>query len=99
MLEKLYRITGFLKENGFTDPVAGIILGTGLGGLSDTIENRIETDYKDIPGFPASTVDGHEGKLIYGDLGGKKVVAMKGRFHYYEGYGSDLISLPVRVLK
>ena len=99
MLEKLNRITGFLKESGFTDPVAGIILGTGLGGLSGKIEKRIEIDYEDIPGFPTSTVAGHEGKLIYGDLAGKKVVAMKGRFHYYEGYGSDLISLPVRVMK
>jgi purine-nucleoside phosphorylase len=99
MLEKLNRITGFLKENGFIDPVAGIILGTGLGGLSATIENRIEMDYENIPGFPSSTVDGHEGKLIYGDLGGEKVVAMKGRFHYYEGYGPEMVSLPVRVLK
>jgi purine-nucleoside phosphorylase len=99
MLEKLNRITGFLKENGFKDPVAGIILGTGLGGLSDKIERRIEIDYEDIPGFPPSTVDGHEGKLIYGSLGGKKVVAMKGRFHYYEGHGPEMVALPVRVMK
>jgi purine-nucleoside phosphorylase len=99
MLEKLNRIKGFLKENGFKDPVAGIILGTGLGGLSDKIERRIEIDYEDIPGFPPSTVDGHEGKLIYGSLGGKKVVAMKGRFHYYEGHGPEMVALPVRVMK
>ena len=99
MLEKIKEISGYLREKGFLNPVAGIILGTGLGGLSASIENRIEIDYKDIPGFPVSTVDGHEGKLIYGDLGGKKVVAMMGRFHYYEGYGSELIALPVRVLK
>ena len=99
MLEKINRITGFLRDRGFIDPVAGIILGTGLGGLSARIENPVEMDYAGIPDFPLSTVDGHEGKLIYGDLGGKKVVAMKGRFHYYEGYGPDMVSLPVRVLK
>ena len=99
MLERIGEISGFLKDKGFVKPVAGIILGTGLGGFSKEIENRIEIDYKDIPGFPLSTVEGHEGKLIYGDLGGKKIVAMKGRFHYYEGHGSDMIALPVRVLK
>lgn len=99
MLEKIEKISGFLKDKGFINPVAGIILGTGLGGVSARIENRIEIDYASIPDFPQSTVDGHDGKLIYGDLGGKKVVAMKGRFHYYEGYGSEVVSLPVRVLK
>jgi purine-nucleoside phosphorylase len=99
MLEKIIQISAFLKDKGFIDPVAGIILGTGLGGFSAKIDNRIEIDYDAIPGFPLSTVDGHEGKLIYGDLGGKKVVAMRGRFHYYEGYGSELVALPVRVLK
>jgi purine-nucleoside phosphorylase len=99
MLEKINKISGFLKANGFIDPVAGIILGTGLGGFSAKIENRIEIDYEAIPGFPLSTVEGHEGKLIYGDLGGKRVVAMKGRFHYYEGYGNEMVALPVRVLK
>jgi purine-nucleoside phosphorylase len=99
MLEKIKEITGFLRDKGFINPVAGIILGTGLGGLSVRIKNRIEIDYENIPGFPLSTVDGHDGKLIFGDLGGKKVVAMKGRFHYYEGYGSGHVALPVRVLK
>jgi purine-nucleoside phosphorylase len=99
MLERINRISGFLRDRGFINPVAGIILGTGLGGLSSGIGNRIEIDYESIPDFPASTVDGHEGKLIYGDLGGKKIVAMKGRFHYYEGYGSEEVALPVRVLK
>jgi purine-nucleoside phosphorylase len=99
MLEKINRIAGFLRDKGFIHPVAGIILGTGLGGLSARIENPVEIDYENIPDFPLSTVDGHEGKLIYGDLGGKKVVAMKGRFHYYEGYGADMVSFPVRVLK
>jgi purine-nucleoside phosphorylase len=99
MLGKINEITGFLKEKGIVNPDAGIILGTGLGGLAVKIENRIEIDYKDIPHFPVSTVEGHEGKMIFGDFGRKKVIAMKGRFHYYEGYGPDLIALPIRVLK
>lgn len=99
MLEEIISIAGYLKDRGFINPVAGIILGTGLGGLSARIENRIEINYESIPGFPVSTVEGHEGKLIYGDLGGKKIVAMSGRFHYYEGYGSGAAALPVRVLK
>jgi purine-nucleoside phosphorylase len=99
MLEKITRTTAFLKSNGIVDPVAGIILGTGLGGLVASIENRLEIDYRDIPDFPVSTVEGHEGKLIYGDFGGKKIVAMKGRFHFYEGYGADQVALPIRVMK
>jgi purine-nucleoside phosphorylase len=99
MSEQIRKVSEFLKDRGFTDPVAGIILGSGLGGLSANILNRIEIDYDSIPGFPLSTVEGHEGKLIYGDLGGKKVVAMKGRFHFYEGYSSEMVALPVRVMK
>ena len=99
MLEKVNTISEFLRDKGFIDPVAGIILGTGLGGFSVNIENRIEIDYDSIPGFPLSTVEGHDGKLIYGVLGGKKVIAMKGRFHYYEGYSPEMVALPVRVLK
>ena len=99
MLEKINETTEFLKEKGIIRPDAGIILGTGLGGLTAKIENTIEIDYRDIPNFPVPTVEGHEGKLIYGDFGRKKIVAMKGRFHYYEGYGPDLMALPVRILK
>ncbi len=99
MLEKILETTVFLKEKGIIDPDAGIILGTGLGGLATKIENRIEIDYKDIPHFPLSTVEGHAGKLIYGEFGKKKIVAMKGRFHYYEGYGPEQVTFPVRVLK
>jgi purine-nucleoside phosphorylase len=99
MLEKINETTGFLKAKGIINPDAGIILGTGLGGLTAKIENRIEIDYKDIPNFSVSTVEGHEGKLIYGDFGRKKIVAMKGRFHFYEGYGPEKMALPVRVLK
>ncbi|HOF19801.1 MAG TPA: purine-nucleoside phosphorylase [Bacteroidales bacterium] len=99
MLEKIYETTDFLRERGFVNPDAGIILGTGLGGLTAKMENCIEMDYRDIPNFPVSTVDGHDGKLIYGDFGNRKVVAMKGRFHYYEGHGPEKVSFPVRVLK
>jgi len=99
MLEKIVKTADFLKSRGFIDPEAGIVLGTGLGGLTTEIDNQIEIAYKDIPDFPVSTVQGHAGKLIYGDFGGKKVVAMKGRFHYYEGYGSDQVTFPIRVMK
>jgi purine-nucleoside phosphorylase len=99
MLEKIIETTEFLKARGFVNPDAGIILGTGLGELTAKITNRIEIDYKDIPNFPVSTVEGHAGKMIFGDFGGRKIVAMKGRFHYYEGYGHEQVALPVRVLK
>ncbi|HNR42908.1 MAG TPA: purine-nucleoside phosphorylase [Bacteroidales bacterium] len=99
MLEKINETTEFLKSAGFNGPQAGIVLGTGLGGLAAKIDNPLEVDYSEIPNFPVSTVEGHEGKLIYGDFGGKKVVAMKGRFHYYEGYGPEDVVLPIRVLK
>jgi purine-nucleoside phosphorylase len=99
MLEKIKETTEFLRLKGMINPEAGIILGTGLGGLTSKIENQIEADYKIIPHFPVSTVEGHEGRLIYGDFGGKKIIAMKGRFHYYEGYGPEEIALPIRVLR
>jgi len=99
MLEKIIETTDFLKSKGIVDPEAGVILGTGLGGLTTKIENSLEIDYRDIPNFPVSTVEGHDGKLIFGSFGNKKIVAMKGRFHYYEGYGPEQIALPIRVLK
>ncbi len=99
MLEKIEETTEFLKAKGIVNPEAGVILGTGLGGLTSKIENSIGIDYRDIPNFPVSTVRGHAGKLIFGDFGGKKIVAMKGRFHYYEGYTTEQIALPIRVMK
>ncbi|HLN21831.1 MAG TPA: purine-nucleoside phosphorylase [Bacteroidales bacterium] len=99
MLEKIEETKDFLNKRGIRNPDAGIILGTGLGGITTNIRNTIEIDYKDIPHFPVSTVEGHAGKLIFGDLGNRKIVAMKGRFHYYEGYGQEQVSLPVRVMK
>ena len=85
------------KKNGFA-PSVGIILGTGLGGLVKEIDIRDEIDYKDIPHFPLSTVESHQGKLIFGRIGNKQVVAMQGRFHYYEGYTMQQITFPVRVM-
>jgi purine-nucleoside phosphorylase len=99
MLEKIKETISYLKSKGIESPDAGIILGTGLGGLTAKIENTIEIDYSEIPNFPRSTVAGHAGKLIYGDFSNRKVVALKGRFHYYEGHKADQIALPVRVLK
>ena len=80
-------------------PFAGIVLGSGLGKLADKIENPIVIPYKEIPGFPVSTAVGHKGNFIAGELGGKFVLAMQGRFHYYEGYTMDLVTLPIRVMK
>jgi purine-nucleoside phosphorylase len=98
MLEKVKNTADFLRLKGFTAPEAGIVLGTGLGGLTAEIENEIEVNYADIPGFPVSTVRSHAGKLLYGDFGGKKIIAMSGRFHYYEGYGAEQIAFPIRVM-
>ena len=83
--------------NGFR-PEVGIILGTGLGGFVDSINVEYRLEYKDIPNMPVSTVEGHKGCLIFGTVGGKKVVAMQGRFHYYEGYTMKQVTFPVRVM-
>lgn len=80
-------------------PYAGIVLGSGLGKLADKIENPTVIPYKEIPGFPVSTAVGHKGNFIAGELGGKFVVAMQGRFHFYEGYPMELVTLPIRVMK
>lgn len=99
MLEKINQTVSFLREKGIDKPFAGIVLGTGLGGLVSQIKNKIEINYSEIPNFPVSTVEGHAGKLIYGDFGTKKVVAMQGRFHFYEGYPMEAIVFPVRIMK
>ncbi|NOU17712.1 MAG: purine-nucleoside phosphorylase [Bacteroidales bacterium] len=99
MLEKIKETTAYIQSKIKTTPEVGIILGTGLGGLVRDIKNQEVLEYKSIPNFPLSTVDGHSGKLIFGELGGKRVVAMQGRFHYYEGYDMKQVTFPVRVLK
>lgn len=99
MLEKIKESAAFIQSKTTVQPSIGIILGTGLGGLVKEI-NVIDTiSYEDIPNFPVSTVESHSGKLIFGELGGKKVVAMQGRFHYYEGYSLQQVTFPVRVMK
>ena len=100
MLEKILETVDFIKSktNGF-EPEVGIVLGSGLGGLVNVIDTQYAISYKDIPNFPVSTVHGHEGKLILGTLSGRKVVAMQGRFHYYEGYSTKEVTFPIRVLK
>lgn len=97
--ERINKAADFLKSKIDFEPEIGIILGTGLGSLAEYIENPIIIDYKDIPEFPESTVAGHAGRLLIGFLAGKKVIAMQGRFHYYEGYSMQDITLPVRAMK
>ena len=99
MLEKIKATANFIKERIQASPEVGIILGTGLGGLVNEIEIIDSIPYTDIPNFPVSTVDGHAGRLIYGKLGDKDVLAMQGRFHYYEGYDMKEVTFPVRVMK
>ncbi|MBR3930976.1 MAG: purine-nucleoside phosphorylase [Tidjanibacter sp.] len=99
MMNTIKASAEYIKGRVNFEPEVGIILGTGLGGLVEHIEVVEAIPYAEIPNFPVSTVEGHSGKLIFGTLGGKKVVAMQGRFHYYEGYTAQQVVFPVRVLK
>jgi purine-nucleoside phosphorylase len=98
-MEKLNQTLSYLKAAYPSTPQVGIVLGSGLGNFSDEVEVEREISYNDIPHFPVSTVEGHKGKLIFGNLSGKKVVCMAGRFHFYEGYNAEQVVLPVRVMK
>lgn len=98
-LEHIQEAASFIQSKTSFKPEVGIILGTGLGALVKDIDTEITISYEDIPNFPISTVESHSGKLILGTLSGKKVVAMQGRFHYYEGYSMEQVIMPVRVLK
>jgi purine-nucleoside phosphorylase len=98
-LDDIKDTVAFLTNKGFANAEVGIVLGTGLGNLVTKIDIEIELSYSDIPNFPLSTVEFHSGKLIYGKLGGKQVIAMQGRFHFYEGYNMNEIVFPIRVLK
>jgi purine-nucleoside phosphorylase len=98
-LKQIQEAVTFIQQVHSSPVSIGIILGTGLGSLGNQIETECEIDYKDIPHFPLSTVESHSGKLIFGSLSGKKVVAMKGRFHYYEGYSMKEVTFPVRVMR
>ena len=99
MLEKIKETVDFIKKKIKNDPQVGIILGTGLGALGAEIDAEVKIPYGDIPNFPVSTVESHQGQLIFGRLGNKNVVAMQGRFHYYEGYDMKQVTFPVRVMK
>jgi len=99
MFNKVQETVKFLKDKGLSNLDFGIVLGTGLGSLANIIDVKIKIAYKDIPNFPVSTVTGHSGTLIYGELAGKKIVAMQGRFHFYEGWEMDEVTFPIRVMK
>lgn len=99
LLEKINSAAAFIRSKITIEPSIGLILGSGLGAMADEIESAVKIDYADIPHFPVSTVEGHAGKLVIGKLKGKNVVALQGRFHFYEGYSMEQVTFPVRVFK
>lgn len=99
LLEKIKQTTTFLQSKIKGEYPFGLILGSGLGNLTKEIKIHHQIPYSDIPNFPVSTVVGHKGSLIFGELGGKRIIAMSGRFHYYEGYSMQEVTFPVRVMK
>lgn len=99
MLEKINQTARYLNSKVSDMPKIAIILGTGLGPLADMIEDKTVIPYSEIPNFPVSTVEGHSGNFIFGTLSGKRVMAMQGRFHYYEGYDMKTVTFPVRVMR
>ena len=99
LLQKINAAAEFIRSRITTSPEIGLILGSGLGGFADEIEQAVKIDYHDIPHFPVSTVEGHAGKMVIGKLQGKNVIALQGRFHYYEGYSLEQVTFPVRVFK
>jgi len=99
MLQTIKETASFISNKTKFNPEIGIILGTGLGGLVSEINIQHSIPYNEIPNFPVSTVEGHSGRLIFGTLGNKNVVAMQGRFHFYEGYTMEKVTFPVRVMK
>lgn len=99
VLEQLKETTEYIQSKYAARPIVGIVLGSGLSNLTDEITIEKEIPYQEIPHFPVSTVEGHQGKLIFGKLSGKTIVAMSGRFHFYEGYAAKDVAYPIRVLK
>ena len=99
MLERIQETAAFLRSKMHTQPETAIILGTGLGSLVNEITDKYEIGYETIPNFPVSTVEGHSGKLIFGKLGNKDIMAMQGRFHFYEGYAMTEVTFPIRVMR
>ena len=100
MLEKIFETVDFIKSKiGDYKPEIGIVLGSGLGGLVNVMEIEHTIPFKEVPNFPVSTVKGHKGQLVFGTMSGRRIMAMQGRFHYYEGYSTAEITLPIRVMK
>jgi purine-nucleoside phosphorylase len=99
LLSNIADASSYIRSKYKSVPQIGLILGSGLGVIADLVENPTVIEYSDIPHFPVSTVDGHAGELLLGTIHGKHVLLMKGRFHLYEGYGVDVVSFPVRVMK
>ena len=99
IIEQLHETVAYIRQQCCTQVQVGIVLGSGLGNFVAELSVEKEISYNDIPHFPVSTVEGHSGKLIFGELGGKKIVAMAGRFHFYEGYTPQQVSYPIRVMK
>lgn len=99
LFDKIQHTAAFIQAQISMQPTVGIVLGSGLGGLIDAVTIHHEISYQDIPHFPQSTVAGHAGKLVFGTLGGKQVMLMAGRFHYYEGYTMEEVTFPMRVMK
>src|SRR4051812_49869141 len=97
--EKLTEAAAFLKPYHSAGAKIGVVLGSGLGNFVQEIKTQHEIPYEEIPHFPVSTVEGHHGKLIFGSIAGKPIVAMAGRFHYYEGYTPEEVAFPIRVMK
>jgi len=99
LMDKMQEAAMYITSRIGSDPVhIGMVLGSGLGGLADELQDAVAISYKDIPYFPVSTVFGHKGKLVVGTLEGKRVMCMQGRFHYYEGYGMDQVVFPIQVM-
>ncbi|MBP3929888.1 MAG: purine-nucleoside phosphorylase, partial [Peptostreptococcaceae bacterium] len=99
LYERIQESAEYIKSKINNTPEIGLILGSGLGVLGDEIENQVIIKYDEIPNFPVSTVEGHSGQLVIGNLEGKFVIAMQGRFHFYEGYSMETVTFPVRVMK
>ncbi len=99
MLREIKETVDFIRTKYSAESEVGIVLGSGLGSFIDEIQVECEIPYSEVPNFPVSTVEGHSGKLIFGKLSGKNVIAMAGRFHFYEGYGTDEVIFPIRVMK
>ncbi len=99
MIAEINEAVSFITKQYTHKPAIGIVLGSGMGSFTDVIRIEKEIDYADIPHFPVSTVEGHKGKLVFGEIAGKKVVCMAGRFHYYEGYSASQVVFPIRVMK